>query len=549
MTDQPPPPPRPALPDDIPEPLLESRRPWLPSLVWAIPILAALIGISLVVQVLMARGPTITISFASAEGIEPGKTKVKFREVDIGEVRTVRLAQDGARIVATVELTKEATRFAVDDSRFWVVRPRLAGGGISGLGTLVSGAYIGVDGGKSEERRREFAGLDEPPVVPADVPGRSYVLRADDLGSLDIGSPIFHRRVQVGQVTGFTLAPDGSDVSLRIFVKAPHDRLIGPNTRFWHASGVDLSLDAGGVKVNTQSLAAVLLGGIAFANPPDATVAEPAPAETSFALARDETRAMKAPDGEPVVAVLRFNQSVRGLVAGAPVDFRGVVLGSVRSVNLDFNRQRREFAATVVAELFPARLARGADSPITGGDPRQRAELLSHLIRRGLRAQLRTGNLLTGQLYVALDFFPRAAPVQADVTARPLELPTVPGDLEELQQRLADIINKLDKVPFDAIGADLRQVLASMDATLKRAEALAARLDAELMPEVRSSLAELRRTLGSAGSVLADDAPLQQEARESLRELSAAARALRALTDTLEHQPESLLRGKSGDPK
>lgn len=531
---------------DLPEPVLEGRRALLPNLVWVIPLVAALVGLGLVVQMLLAQGPTITISFSTAEGLEPGKTKVKFREVDIGDLRSLRVAEDRTRVVATVELTKEAERFAVADSRFWVVRPRLAGGAISGLSTLVSGSYIGVDGGKSEDPAREFVGLDEAPVVPADVPGTSYQLQAADLGSLDIGSPIFHRRVQVGQVTSFSLAPDGSGVTLRVFVKAPYDKLVTASSRFWHASGVDVRLDASGVKVGTQSLAAVLLGGIAFRTPEEHTGAAQAPARSRFNLAADEAEAMKAPDGEPVTVVLRFNQSIRGLAPGAPVDFRGVVLGSVRAVSLEMDPRSKTFVAPVVVELYPERLS--LPSPASGESAeRQRAARLAELVRQGLRAQLRTGNLLTGQLYVALDFFPKAPAVRFEAGRSPLELPTVAGDLEELQQKLGDIVRKLDKLPLEAIAGDLRRSLGALEATLRRTESLMAQADQELLPEAKETLAGVRRSMAGVDSLLAQDGPLQQDARQAMRELENAARSLRALTDVLERQPEALLKGKAGE--
>lgn len=241
------------------EPAVAASRRVRPSLVWGIPLIAALIGLALVVQTLSKRGPTITVSFASAEGIEPGKTKVKFKDVDIGDVRTVTLTPDRSRVIATIDLVKEAEPFAVEGSRFWVVRPRFAGSGISGLGTLLSGAYIAVDIGRSERKLMEFTGEDEPPVVASDVPGRRFVLHTADLGSLDVGSPVFFRRIEAGHVEWFSLNPDGNGLTLGIFIKAPYDRFVTPDSRFWHASGIDLRLDAAGVRVQTQSLATVWL--------------------------------------------------------------------------------------------------------------------------------------------------------------------------------------------------------------------------------------------------------------------------------------------------
>ena len=465
---------------DVPEALVVRERSRLPSLVWLIPLLAALVGLSLVVKAVLDQGPTITISLASAEGLEEGKTKVKYKDVDIGVIQSITLSPDRSRVIATVDLSKEAEGFAVDDSRFWVVKPRIGTSGISGLNTLLSGAYIGVDAGKSQSVRKNFVGLDIPPVVTADVPGRKFTLLAHDLGSLDIGSLIYFRRIEVGQVTGYELDKEGRNVVLSIFVRAPYDRFVTGNTRFWQASGVDIQLDASGFKVNTQSLATVIAGGIAF-QAPDAD--EPAPAAMAgsvFHLADDEAGAMKQADGRVVTLVAYFQQSLRGLAVGAPVDFRGVVLGEVRSIGIEYDRARREFRMPVTLQIYPERLR--------SARKREDASFLESLVRRGLRAQLRTGSFLTGQLYVAMDFFPKAPPVDFDPHRHPLMLPTLPGSLDELQSAVEDIVNKVRKVPFDQIGNHADETLVTLNATLKNMDQLIQRVDGDLAPEAKAMI-------------------------------------------------------------
>ncbi len=508
MTDHSQEPPLSALPD----PVIEPPRRWRPSMIWAIPLLAALIGLSLVAQALWERGPTITVGFSTAEGIEPGKTKVKFKNVDVGDVKSVRLGPDRSRVIVTIELRKDARDLAVTDSRFWVVRPRLAGTGISGLGTLLSGSYIGVDAGRSEDSQSDFTGLDDPPVVASDVPGHRFTLRAEDIGSLDVGSPIYFRRIEVGHVERFALEDDGHRIALGIFVKAPYDRFVTTNSRFWHASGVDLRVDSGGVRLETQSLATILMGGIAFETPLGADTA-PAADGAEFVLAADHDKAVKTPDGIPETVILRFRQSVRGLAVGAPVDFRGVEIGIVRWIGLTFDPEGGEFSAPVLVDIYPDRLAPKRADAGSKSDRDRRVALIADLISRGLRAQLRTGSLLTGQLYVAMDFFPEATAVRFNPQLIPLELPTVPGDLEELYQQVQSILRKLDKVPFDSIGQDVHHALVSMDAALKRIDTLAARADKDMLPELQKSLEAMRQTMEATQASLAEDSPLQQDTR------------------------------------
>ncbi|AOI69513.1 intermembrane transport protein PqiB [Burkholderia ubonensis] len=523
-----------------PDPAISTRSGWLPSLVWLVPLIAALIGIGLVIKSVRERGPEITISFRSAEGLEPGKTQVKYKDVEIGIVKTITLSKDLARVLVDVQLKKEAEDFAVKGSRFWVVRPRIGATGVSGLGTLLSGAYIGVDAGRSQDGQTDFAGLETPPPVTGDQKGTQYVLRGASLGSVDIGSPVYYRRVQVGQVVGFALDKDGTGVTVNVFVNAPYDQYVGMNSRWWQASGVDLRLDSSGFKLNTQSLATVILGGIAFQAPPNQSSGTSAPNNMVFHLGSDEADAMREPDGPPLQVVMDFNQSLRGLAVGAPVDFRGIVLGEVTNIGIDYDPKTKSFTMPVTMNLYPERLGRRFRETIESKGEAARREIIERLVERGLRGQLRTGNLLTSQLYVALDFFPKAPAAKIDPARQPLQLPTVPNELEELQVVVADIAKKLDKVPFEQIGTNLNSTLANADRLFKQ-------LDSQVMPEARDTLSAAKQTFSAAEATLQQDSPLQSDVRGALKELTRTLQSLNALSDYLERHPESLLKGKPGD--
>ncbi|MEJ8850957.1 intermembrane transport protein PqiB [Variovorax rhizosphaerae] len=540
-------------PPDIARPQVRRRRDWLPSLVWLIPIVAALVGVALVARLVFDRGPQIEITFKSAEGLEAGKTAVKYKDVQIGTVQSIRLARDRSAVRVKVQLAKDADSFTATDTRYWVVRPRLDTSGISGLGTLLSGAYIGADAGTSEETTGDFTGLEVPPIVTRDSSGQQYLLRAANVGSLDVGSPVYFRRIKVGQVAAYQLDSDGGGVTLRIFINEPYDKFVGANTRFWHASGVDVALSAGGINVRTQSLASILLGGIAFQSP-DNEMGPRASENTAYALASDETAAMKPIDGPSQTMLMHFNQSLRGLEPGAPVDFRGVVIGEVKSIGVEFDRSEREFRMPVLVQIYPDRLRRragNADSglPESSTSLATQEERLRFLISKGLRAQLRNGNLLTGQLYVALDFFPKQPGNKVDVNVSPIELPTVKGSFEDLQSQVQEIATKINKIPFEELGKDMRVSLAALNKTLTGAEKLAASLNNDVSPEMAAALKDVRKTVNSANAVLQTDTPLQQDLRQTLQELTRAAGSMRVLTDYLERHPESLLRGKPDDKK
>lgn len=529
-----------------------TRPRWRVSLVWLVPALAALIGLSMLVQAWLSAGPEITITFRTAAGLEAGKTPVKYKDVTVGAVTSIALSEDGSHVVATVALDKSAASLTRRDTRFWVVRPRIGSGGISGVDTLLSGAYIAADTGISEETGTRFTGLETPPTVIAGTPGKSFIVRADDLGSLDIGSPLYYRRIQVGRIASYRLDDDGRSVRLQVFVDAPYDRFVTTNTRFWNASGVDLSLGADGFKLKTQSVATLLAGGIAFGAP--AWGRQEAAAENAeFTLAKDQDAAMAPPDGPGQYIQLRFEQSLRGLSVGAPVLFSGVELGSVVSIGLDYDPGRQRFPTVVGIVVYPQRLERLLDKrPAPEGDAQQHtAQLLRGMVEHGLRAQARSGNLLTGQLYVSLDFVPRAPKVAFDPDARPLTLPTIPGSFDQLQEQLAGIVGKIDKMPLDAIGHKLDATLAGLDRTLQQVNGQVLpetartlqQLNEQTLPEVTRSLQQAQQTFGTAQGMLADDAPLRQDLTQTLQEVQRATRSLRVLTDLLGRHPEAVLRG------
>jgi len=526
----------------IPEAVAVPKRRWMLSPVWLIPLVAVLVGGGLAVKAIYDRGPTITITFRTAEGLEAGKTKIKYKNVDVGVVKQIALSPDRSRVVVTAELVKQVAPYLVEDTRFWVVSAHIVVGGVSGLGTLFSGAYIGVDIGKSSKRQHQFTGLEVGPIIADDLPGRQFVLHSDDPGSLDLRSPLFFRRVRVGQVVAQDLDRDGNGVTMKVFVEAPYDQYVTTETRFWQASGIDVTLDATGVKVETQSLASLMLGGIAFQTRPDAPMSAPAAADTVFTLFRDRALAMKLPDTSARPWVFLFDESVRGLALGAPVEFRGLSLGEVTRVGAQYDRARKNFQMRVEVLLSPDRLRARLKEVMPEMDDRK--AMLDGLVEHGFRAQLRTANLLTGQLYITLDFFHMAAPAKIDWTTDPPEMPTVSGGLQELQVTLTSIMKKLDRVPFEEISREMRQTLQILNGTMHTTEVLMQRFDKNVTPAALAALEDVRRTLDSAEHTFAGDAPLQQDMREALHEVARAAQALRMLAEYLEHHPEAVIRGK-----
>lgn len=524
---------------DLPSPEILPRR-WRPSLIWLVPGIAAFTGLFLLIQLWMSAGPEVSITFQTASGLQAGKTEVKYKDVTVGLVKSIVLSPDSQRVLVTVSLMKNAQNLAKADTRFWVVRPRVGMGGISGIDTLLSGAYISLDTGTSEKSGSLFQGLESPPTVINGMPGKQFEVVADDLGSLDIGSAVYYRRIPVGRVSSYALRPDGQGVSVNIFIDAPYDRFVTPSTRFWNASGVDLSLNSDGLQLKTQTLASVIAGGIAFANPPESGASLPSGGHSVFHLADDQASAMAPQDGTPQILQLRFQQSLRGMQTGAPVEFSSVKLGKVTAIDLDFEPAGSRFISVVTLEVYPNRLGRVLQKlpkPQKDGD-KQAAFFLRDLVQHGLRAQARTGNLLTGQLYISLDFVPGAAPVPFDLNARPLRIPTLNGGFDHLQEQLATIIGKVSKMPIESIGTNLNATLGNLNQTLIQ-------VNGQVLPQTSQTLRQLDQTMKGAQALLAADSPLFSTLAEFQRTLY----SLRTLSGLLTRQPQALLTGRQNDPK
>lgn len=512
------------------------------SLVWIVPIVAVLVGISLVVHTMMQEGPTITVTFKTGSGLTANKTEVKYRNVVIGQVTDVELSNDQKSVNATIKLAKQAESFTREDSEFWVVRPRIGAGGVSGIDTLLSGDYIGADIGQANARAKNFTGLENPPPITYGEPGKRFTLHTEDLGSLDIGSPVYYRKIPVGQVVAYALDADGKGVNIEVFVHSPNDAYVTENTRFWNASGIDVNVGANGFSVKTESLSSILVGGIAFRAPEYSPNDQPAAEDKAFDLFDDQQTALAPPSGKGQFLSLRFDQALRGLKVGAPVEFLGIEFGRVVAVNLDFDAKKRTFPVNVGIVIYPQRLGQAHTKmlEVLKHDPNDEAagvRLIGSFIDNGLRAQARSGNLLTGQLYIALDFYPKAEKVVFDPTARPVSIPTVPGSLEQLQEKLEGMVNKINQLPIERIAGNLDSNLVELRKGL-------AQFNAKTLPGVQTTLADVSKTLQSASSTLAEDSPQREQLGQTLDELGRMSRSLRELSDYLGRHPESLIRGR-----
>ena len=551
---------------DEPLPLaevVEEKRRF--SFVWIVPLVALMIALGMVYRSYTQQGPEIQIRFDNAEGVMAGKTRVKYRDVEIGQVTQVRFTPDFRQVEVTARLDPGLESLLGEGSRFWIVRPRIGLSGASGINTLVSGVHIAMDPDRKGEKARRFVGLEEPPKVLSDAKGRLFQLRAERLGSLSVGSPVYYRQVKVGEVTGYRLAPEGDHVAIDLFIDAPHDRLVKANTRFWKVSGLSMALTSEGVQVQMESLAALVAGGIAFGHfeglGPGGPVAEGTWFDLYESRQASETRKL----GLTVPYLLYFEDSVRGLRVGAPVEFRGIRVGTVKAIALERDPKSEAIRIPVLIALEPERVPLGEADPAHGRKPDEARfrRLMERLVARGLRARLKTGNLLTGQLIVDFAFDPQAEPATIDDSGPYPVLPTAPAPLRNLMASAGRLVDKLEALPWESLGAHLASSAQGLDRllndprlgqSLDHLEALLATLERRggpLLDELDQLSGDLRQLTGRARQTLdfferaaSEQGAMGGELVRALQALTAAARAVRSAADYLERHPEALLQGK-----
>jgi paraquat-inducible protein B len=538
--------------DELPSALPDApRRVRLPY-VWILPVIVVIVGVFLAVREKIAEGTSIEITFHTADDLEPNKTKISYKAVEIGEVKEIHVSKDRQEVVVEARIHRNATDYLVQDTRFWVVRPRVTGANVSGLGTLVSGAYISVDVGHSTVPEHHFTGLEVPPIVTSGLPGREYILHAADIGSLNIGSTVFYRHMQAGQVVAYALDPGGASVTVKVFINSPYDRFVTQDTRFWQASGVDMSIDSEGVKLHTESIASILEGGVAFQTPKESTSTAEMAEDTSFKLYSDQERAMREPDTVAETFIMYFQGSLRGLSVGAPVDLRGIDIGEVKRLSVEYDRVAGELRFPVEVDIFPQRIRSRARS--TGTQNADLTDMGGHImidsmVAHGMRAALKDGNLLTGQKYVAVEVVKGVPPEKVAWDEHPPIFPTASGGIDEITDSIGSIAKKLDKVPFDQISSHLIATMATLDETLKTTDHLMRNVDSSIAPQVTATLKEAQGAMKNAKDALAEGGALNNNLGDALIQLSRAARSLDALADYLERHPEALIRGKPADPR
>mgnify|MGYP001058560276 CR=1 FL=1 len=516
--------------------------------VWLIPLGAVLIGAWLLFQNVTSRGPTVQLELNNAEGLEKGKTAVKVLNLDVGTVKDLRLTNDVSGVIAEISMQPSMEELLVEDTEFWVVKPRVGRQGISGLGTIISGAYIQMRPGESNKPAFRFRVLEQPPPTRPDVPGLTLELISQGDDTLSIGDPLVFKGQTVGQVETTEFDVDTLEVRYRIFIESPYDKLITKNTQFWLRSGIDVQLTSRGVEVQVGSLQAILAGGVTFGLPDGADAGPRATKNDKYVLHASSAAAQEDRFDKSLKYIVLFDDSVRGLNAGASVEFRGLRVGTVlevpyfdEKINLE---NMQDFNIPVLISYEPERLGDAWENQTQ----EQWRERLSGLFKRGLRATVESASLLTGAMFVDLQFNEKAK-YDGSVTIGKYEVfPSQPGGFATLEEKVTRILDKVNNLPIESLIGELEGTLQSTTKTLSQAERTLSSLNSilkddavrELPAELQSTMQEVRDTLNS----FQNGNPAYDNLNRSLKKLNRVLEDLAPLAETLRSDPNALIFGE-----
>ena len=520
------------------------------SAVWLVPAVALVIGLWMTYSHYAGQGPIIEITFQSGEGIQAGTTKVRRKNVEIGQVLDLRLSRDAENVVLSVRIYDHAQQLLREDSQFWVVRPRVGSGGISGLSTLLSGAYIELSPGSGNSLADSFEGLETPPVTPLGTPGLHVTLDSAGDQPLREGDPILFHGNEVGRIEFVYFNNLKRRTYYNAFIAAPYDALVTENTRFWFSSGLSVELSADGIRFDIASLPAVLAGGVAFDVPEGLPLGEQITERAYFTIFSRESVSRELEYENALSFVILFEDSIRGLRPGAPVEYRGVKVGEVVRTDIDYreieNLLEPNSKIPVMIDLIPARLGFADDYSVLD----EANDRINELIDDGLTAGLAIGNLLTGQKYIELQYHGDGFG-ESQTFAGYTVIPAIDGQLDQLLSNASSVMMTINKLPLDQVVDSAHVALDEIAATLAEFRKSASALDEILAdPASHELIGTLNATLTSFQQLAVDfseGSATNIELQKSLQSLARALNELEPVLRNIRRRPNSLIFGGSDD--
>ncbi len=528
--------------------------------VWWIPLIALLAVTYWTVAHFTSKGPLITIHFQTADGMEVKKTKLRYKDVVIGQVEKITLGKDYKDVAVSVRMDKNNEGLLREQTHFWIVRPHISATKISGLNTLLSGSYIAIDPDTDDEHdyRYDFNGLENPPVITQDKPGLRLTMLTTKASSISPGTAVYYKGMQVGSVDRVYFSKDYLWVKADIFIASPHDKLIKQSTKFWSASGVSVEAGAEGFDIEMESVETLLAGGIVFDTPISLQKDNTVTNGTEYVLYDNRKQAFEQNYGKKHFYVTYFDGSIKGLEVGSPIMVQGINVGKVKDIQLLFDEKTGRTHLPVLFEIYENRLG-----VINSVNDEQVENITKKLIKNGLRTRLETASFLTGTKYIALiqddNSTEKGKDLAIDTITGYTILPSVPQSFDEITAGMNSLITKVNQLPIDDIAnnlnsllsntndkvnqLELKQTITALNGLLKDGQATSKEAKKTLR-ELNTAVTKLTKTAEKTLSGFSPDAPLYYNLNNTLRELNDTLSSLRAVTDTLERSPNALIFGE-----
>lgn len=518
------------------------------SAIWLVPIIALAIGIWMIYQYASKTGPEITLIMSDASGIEVGKTEIKSRNVKVGVVSDVKLSEGYDHILVTAQMDKYAANMLKEDTLFWVVKPRIGTEGVSGLDTILSGAYIKIQPGNSAVKQSHFTILDVPPVAPPDAKGLRVVLTHPQAGQLSVGDPVIYHGFTAGRVENITFDAQQQKAHYQLFIFEPYDELIRTGTYFWLNSGVDLQLNTEGFKLRFDSLESLLGGGVSFGVPEGERAGDMiSDSLTEFNLYKSQVDVKEGLHRQHVNYAILFDESLRGLYPGAPVEFRGLRIGSVEKIplfkpTLDQGIQSNSLA--VLIRIDPNRIFEKGEEISN----EQFSQKLMTEFKHGLKGSLKSGNLLTGALYIDVDYDASGDEYKYQTLNGYDVFPSKTGGFAQVQKQVLDLLDKFKNLPLNDTVESVNKSLGVLQKTLISAQSAVDNINKFVAKKETQSLpAELQQSLDKMQQTL-DGFKVNSSAYKNLNgalaEFKQAMIELKPVLQQINEKPNSLVFGE-----
>ena len=522
------------------------------SIIWLIPVLTVFIGMWMIYDYVSHQGPEITLHLNSAEGIEAGKTEIKSRNVKIGTIKSISLSDDFQSIIAKAQMTPEAEKMLRTDTRLWVVKPRIGKAGVSGLDTRLSGAYIALEPGTTDKVENTFDILEAPPVASQNEKGLRLILTKGTTGKLEVGDPVLYEGFTVGRIEKVNFSPTEKLAHYQLFIKSPFEQLVRTQSKFWVNSGMKMNLNTKGFNLDIGSIETLLTGGVSFATTEGqdegTLVTQPL---SKFELYDNQEAAEQSAFNQYVEFVMLFDESIRGLNEGAPVEYRGVPIGYVAKVPLELEKIDDHFTQRkipVLVRIEPARIFQSNEA-ISDEDF---IDMFKGEFASGLRGTLKTGNLLTGALFIDTEIFPKSKLDNQDMYLNYLVFPTKVAGVAQIQRQFGQLIEKINNLPLENTVSSINKAMTSsdkafseFDQTNQELTMLLRQSSTQQLPDsLKQSLEELQRTLNG----YSPDSQAYQDLQSTMSQLNQTLYQLTPLIKQLNQKPNSMVFGKSNQP-